>query len=69
MERPGWPAGPSLRPGLGWLSAGQRRRQEPQRQRRHLSASVSRASVEDLVKVEGLSQALAERIFGFFRKG
>ncbi len=30
---------------------------------------VSRASVEDLVKVEGVSQALAERIFGFFRKG
>ncbi|AZS20420.1 MULTISPECIES: excinuclease ABC subunit UvrC [unclassified Caulobacter] len=30
---------------------------------------VSRASVEDLVKVDGVSQALAERIFGFFRKG
>ncbi len=30
---------------------------------------VSRASVEDLIKVEGVSQALAERIFGFFRKG
>ncbi|WP_304277638.1 excinuclease ABC subunit UvrC [Caulobacter segnis] len=30
---------------------------------------VSRASVEDLVKVEGVSQALAERIHGFFRKG
>ncbi|AAK24845.1 excinuclease ABC subunit UvrC [Caulobacter vibrioides] len=30
---------------------------------------VGRASVEDLVKVDGVSQALAERIFGFFRKG
>lgn len=29
---------------------------------------VSRASVADLVKVEGVSQALAERIHGFFRK-
>ncbi len=30
---------------------------------------VSRASVEDLLKVEGVSQPLAERIYGFFRKG
>ena len=30
---------------------------------------VGRASVEDLIKVDGVSQALAERIFGFFRKG
>nr|WP_232793012.1 excinuclease ABC subunit UvrC [Caulobacter hibisci] len=30
---------------------------------------VSRASVEDLVKVDGVSQALAERIHAFFRKG
>ncbi|WP_233206780.1 excinuclease ABC subunit UvrC [Caulobacter sp. FWC2] len=30
---------------------------------------VGRASVEDLVKVEGVSLALAERIHGFFRKG
>jgi excinuclease ABC subunit C len=30
---------------------------------------VSRASASDLVKVEGISAALAERIFGFFRKG
>jgi excinuclease ABC subunit C len=29
---------------------------------------VSRAAVADLVKVEGVSEALAERIFGFFRK-
>jgi excinuclease ABC subunit C len=29
---------------------------------------VSRASVEDLTKVEGVSEALAERIFAFFRK-
>ncbi|WP_374572653.1 excinuclease ABC subunit UvrC [Phenylobacterium sp.] len=29
---------------------------------------VSRASVEDLSKVEGVSQALAQRIFDFFRK-
>jgi len=29
---------------------------------------VSRASAEDLAKVEGVSEALAERIFGFFRK-
>jgi len=30
---------------------------------------VSRASVEDLLKVDGVSQPLAERIYGFFRKG
>jgi len=30
---------------------------------------VSRAAVEDLVKVEGVSEALAERIHGYFRKG
>ncbi|HSV04121.1 MAG TPA: excinuclease ABC subunit UvrC [Phenylobacterium sp.] len=29
---------------------------------------VSRASVEDLAKVEGVSEALAQRIHGFFRK-
>jgi excinuclease ABC subunit C len=29
---------------------------------------VSRASASDLVKVEGISAALADRIFGFFRK-
>ncbi len=29
---------------------------------------VSRASASDMVKVEGISAALAERIFGFFRK-
>jgi len=29
---------------------------------------VSRASVDDLAKVEGLNQALAQRIFDFFRK-
>ncbi len=31
--------------------------------------AVGRATVADLVKVEGVSQALAERIHGFFRKG
>ena len=30
---------------------------------------VSRASVADLVKVEGVNQPLAERIFGYFHKG
>jgi excinuclease ABC subunit C len=30
---------------------------------------VSRASVDDLLKVAGVSQPLAERIYGFFRKG
>jgi excinuclease ABC subunit C len=30
---------------------------------------VARAGVEDLLKVEGVSQALAERIHGYFRKG
>jgi excinuclease ABC subunit C len=30
---------------------------------------VSRASAEDLAKVEGVSEALAQRIFGYFRKG
>jgi excinuclease ABC subunit C len=30
---------------------------------------VSRAGVEDLAKVEGVREALAERIYGFFRKG
>ncbi|WP_369061002.1 excinuclease ABC subunit UvrC [Caulobacter sp. 73W] len=30
---------------------------------------VSRATIEDLMKVDGVNQALAERIHGFFRKG
>jgi excinuclease ABC subunit C len=30
---------------------------------------VSRAAVEDLIKVEGVSEALAVRIHGYFRKG
>jgi len=30
---------------------------------------VARASVEDLAKVEGVSEALAQRVFDFFRKG
>jgi excinuclease ABC subunit C len=30
---------------------------------------VSRASIEDLAKVEGVSEALAQRIYAFFRKG
>ncbi|MGH6956193.1 MAG: excinuclease ABC subunit UvrC, partial [Caulobacteraceae bacterium] len=30
---------------------------------------VSRASVDDLAKAEGVSEALAQRIFDFFRKG
>jgi excinuclease ABC subunit C len=30
---------------------------------------VSRASASDLAKVEGVSTALADRIYGFFRKG
>jgi excinuclease ABC subunit C len=30
---------------------------------------VSRASVDDLLKVDGVSAPLAERIYGFFRKG
>jgi excinuclease ABC subunit C len=29
---------------------------------------VSRASIDDLSKVEGVSEALAQRIFDFFRK-
>ena len=30
---------------------------------------VSRASADDLAKVDGVSEALAQRIFDFFRKG
>jgi excinuclease ABC subunit C len=30
---------------------------------------VSRASVEDLIKVEGVSTPLAQRIYDYFRKG
>ena len=30
---------------------------------------VSRASAEDLAKVEGVSEALAQRVYGYFRKG
>ena len=29
---------------------------------------VSRASAEDLAKVEGVSEALAQRVFDYFRK-